>query len=59
MDIDSLRQMTHEARKIFLMCSLKAAVIFRTSQNLSRKIGGFKDVNRNADMIAMNRHYDM
>jgi hypothetical protein len=59
MDIDSSRQTTHAARKIFAMCSFHTPIISRTSQNLSRKVGGIDDVKRNADVIAMNRRHDM
>jgi hypothetical protein len=59
MDIDSSRQTTHAARKIFAMCSFQTAIISRTSQNLSRKVGGVDDVNRNADVIATNRRRDI
>jgi hypothetical protein len=59
MDIDSSRQTTHAARKIFAMCLFQAAIISRTSQNFIRNVGGFDDVNCNADVIATNRRRDM
>ena len=55
MDIDSSRQITHAATKIFAMWAFQAAIISRTCQYLSRNVGGFDDVNRNADVIAANR----
>jgi hypothetical protein len=57
MDINSSR--THNTRKIFAMCSLKVAIISRTSQNLFQNVGRFDDVNRNADVIATNRRHNM
>ena len=57
--IDSSRQTTHAATKLFAMCAFQAAIISRTSQNLSRNVGGTDDVNRNADVIVMNLRRDM
>jgi hypothetical protein len=59
MDIDSSRQTTPAARKIFAMCSFHTPIISRTSQNLSQKVGGINDVKCNADVIAMNRRRDL
>ncbi len=59
MDIDSSRQTTQAARKIFAMWLFYAQIISLTSQNLSRKVGGVDAVNQSAGVIAKKQRCDM